>query len=99
MKPHWPLALLLAGCLPVTRADDGRDGAPAASPRPELAYLEAVNRAGPPADPQLLFLLMAQYANANRPGDGVRFLSARLREFGPRLSAPHRPLYLSAIGL
>src|SRR5947207_1431012 len=98
MKAHAhlaPLALLLAACIPASRAGEP----PSASPRSELAYLEAVNRAGPPADPQLLFLLMAQYANANRPGDGVQFLSARLREFAPRLTDPQRALYLAAIGL
>ena len=47
--------------------------------RPELEYLKAVNRAGPPRDPQLLFLLMGQYANANLHGEGVEFLSARLK--------------------
>jgi len=39
---------------------------PEASGRPELEYLKVVNRAAPPRDPQLLFLLMAQYANAGR---------------------------------
>src|SRR5207253_7786982 len=57
----------------------------AASHHPELDYLMAVNSVAPPQDPQLLFLLMAQYANANIPGEGVEFVSARLREFGPSL--------------
>src|SRR6478672_12177710 len=39
---------------------------PPASIRPDLEYLKAVNQAAPPRDPQLLFLLMAQYASANR---------------------------------
>src|SRR5262245_55162030 len=67
--------------------------------RPELEYLKAVNEVSPPQDPQLLFLLMAQYANANKPGEGVEFFSARLREFEPRLTDSQRALYLSAIGL
>jgi glyoxylase-like metal-dependent hydrolase (beta-lactamase superfamily II) len=67
--------------------------------RPELEYLKAVNRVSPPEDPQLLFLLMAQYANANRQQEGVDFFSARLQEFGPRLSDTQKALYLSAIGL
>ena len=68
------------------------------SGRPELEYLEVVN-ARPPKDPQLLFLLMAAYANANLHERGVDFLSARLNEFDPQLSDVQRGLYLSAIGL
>src|SRR5712692_6034362 len=69
------------------------------SSRPELEYLKVVNGAAPPKDPQLLFLLMGAYANANRQAEGAEFLSARLNEFGPRLSDPQKALYLSAIGL
>jgi glyoxylase-like metal-dependent hydrolase (beta-lactamase superfamily II) len=70
-----------------------------ASPRPELEYLKAVNSVAPPRDPQLLFLLMAQYSNANLQGEGAEFFSARLKEFGPRLTDAQKALYLSAIGL
>jgi glyoxylase-like metal-dependent hydrolase (beta-lactamase superfamily II) len=69
------------------------------SSRPELDYLKAVNSAGPPKDPQLLFLLMGAYANANRQVEGAEFLSARLNEFGSRLSDPQKSLYLSAVAL
>jgi len=69
------------------------------SSRPELEYLKAVNSPAPPKDPQLLFLLMGAYANANQQVEGAEFLSARLNEFGPRLSDPQKALYLSAIGL
>jgi glyoxylase-like metal-dependent hydrolase (beta-lactamase superfamily II) len=69
------------------------------SSRPELEYLKAVNSAAPPQDPQLLFLLMGEYANANRQSEGVEFFSARLNEFGPRLTDPQKSLYLSAISL
>src|SRR5882724_580405 len=71
----------------------------APSVRPELEYLKAVNTVAPPQDPQLLFLLMAQYSNANMQGEGAEFLSARLKEFGPRLTDAQKALYLSAIGL
>jgi glyoxylase-like metal-dependent hydrolase (beta-lactamase superfamily II) len=67
--------------------------------RPDLEYLKAVNRVAPPQDPQLLFLLMGQYSNANLQEDGAAFFSDRLKEFGPRLSNPQKALYLSAIGL
>jgi glyoxylase-like metal-dependent hydrolase (beta-lactamase superfamily II) len=66
---------------------------------PELEYLKAVNRAAPPQDPQLLFLLMGAYSNANQQAEGAEFLSARLNEFGPRLTDAQKSLYLSAVGL
>src|SRR6266852_4626572 len=69
------------------------------SHRPELEYLKAVNSVAPPQDPQLLFLLMAQYSNANLQDEGAEFFSARLKEFGPRLTDAQKALYLSAIGL
>jgi glyoxylase-like metal-dependent hydrolase (beta-lactamase superfamily II) len=71
----------------------------AGSARPELEYLKAVNSVAPPRDPQLLFLLMAEYSSANRQGEGAEFFSARLTEFGPRLTDAQKALYLSAIGL
>src|SRR2546427_11291150 len=70
-----------------------------ASRGPELQYLKAVNSVAPPRDPQLLFLLMAEYSNANLQGEGAEFFSARLKEFGPRLTDVQKALYLSAIGL
>jgi glyoxylase-like metal-dependent hydrolase (beta-lactamase superfamily II) len=69
------------------------------SGRPELEYLKAVNTVGPPQDPQLLFLLMSQYSNANLRGEGAEFFSERLKEFEPHLTDAQRALYLSAIGL
>jgi glyoxylase-like metal-dependent hydrolase (beta-lactamase superfamily II) len=66
---------------------------------PELDYLKAVNSVAPPADPQLLFLLMAAFGNANRPADGAAFFTARMQEFAPRLTVAQKALYLSAIGL
>ena len=56
-----------------TKAGNSTISSPAVSHRAELEYLKAVNSAAPPQDPQLLFLLMAQYANANIPGEGVEF--------------------------
>ena len=66
---------------------------------PELEYLKAVNSVAPPKDPQLLFLLMAQYSNLNLQGEGAEFLSGRFKEFEPQLTDPQRALYLSAIAL
>src|ERR1700733_14021787 len=73
--------------------------AEASSHRPELEYLKAVNSVAPPRDPQLLFLLMAQYLNANLQGEGAEFFSARLKEFSPGLTNSQKALDLSPIGL
>src|SRR5215472_4197244 len=96
-------ALLLASALaavPTLRAA-GKNGSSSssASHGSEIEYLKAVNRAGPPQDPQLLFLLMGAFANANQQAEGADFLSARLNEFKPRLNDAQKSLYLSAIGL
>src|SRR5262245_43288555 len=71
----------------------------ARSARPELEYLKAVNSQPPPQDPQLLFLLMPQFANANRHREGAEFFQDRLDEFDARLTERQRSLYLAAIGL
>src|ERR1700736_3533692 len=97
-------ALLVFGVLLAKlRATPARPGpgnhGGASSVRPELEYLKAVNSVAPPRDPQLLFLLMAQYSNANLQGEGAEFFSAQLKEFGPRLTDVQKALYLSAIGL
>jgi len=67
--------------------------------RPELEYLKAVNQTGPPRDPQLLFLLMGQYLNANLHREGIEFITNLEREFEPRLTGPQKALYFSAIAL
>jgi glyoxylase-like metal-dependent hydrolase (beta-lactamase superfamily II) len=90
---------LLASFRKYTTVRVSADQTQSGSARPELEYLKAVNSAAPPKDPQLLFLLMGAYANANQQVEGAEFLDARLNEFGPRLSDPQKALYLSAIGL
>src|SRR5580704_19488231 len=96
-------ALLLVSAVTVlyktTAAADSRVSSVTVSHRPELEYLKAVNSAAPPQDPQLLFLLMAEYANTNLQGEGAKFFTARLKEFEPRLADSQKALYLSAIGL
>ena len=82
-----------------TAAADSHVSSVTVSHRPELEYLKAVNSVAPPQDPQLLFLLMAEYANANLQGEGAEFFTARLKEFEPRLADSQKALYLSAIGL
>ena len=102
-----PFILLLAGLLVGTAlvpshgafAAKESGSSSSASNHPDLDYLKAVNSVAPPRDPELLFLLMARYSNANLQGEGAEFFSARLKEFDPRLTAAQKALYLSAIGL
>ena len=93
------LAVSLATLRGAPSTESSGVNSPSGSRRPELEYLKAVNSIAPPRDPQLLFLLMAQYSNANMQGEGAEFLSARLKEFAPRLTDSQKALYLSAIGL
>jgi glyoxylase-like metal-dependent hydrolase (beta-lactamase superfamily II) len=75
-------------------------GKPNAKPHsPELKYLKSVNSVAPPEEPELLFLLMTQFANSNLQEEGAEFFSARLREFEPRLTPVQKSLYLGIIGL
>src|SRR5215472_3774471 len=66
---------------------------------PDLEYLKAVNSVAPPKDPELLFILMTEFANSNLQDEGVEFFSARLREFEPQLTPVQKSLYLGIIGL
>jgi glyoxylase-like metal-dependent hydrolase (beta-lactamase superfamily II) len=93
------LGLLVAGLRAASTGSAPGNLSPSGSHRPELEYFKAINQVAPPQDPQLLFLLMAQYSNANLQNEGVEFFSARLKEFGPRLTSSQKALYLSAIGL
>src|SRR5215471_463697 len=92
------LVLLAVGGFLVLRS--GRDESHSVSTSlPDLEYLKAINGTEPPKDPQLLFLLLTQYANANRPGEGAEFFAARLKEFEGRLTSVQKSIYLSIIGL
>jgi glyoxylase-like metal-dependent hydrolase (beta-lactamase superfamily II) len=94
------VVVLLGMCtLGVSLRNAGAAQSSSASSRPDLEYLKAVNQVAPPRDPQLLFLLMGQYASANRQAEGAEFFSARLKEFEPRLTDPRKALYLSVIAL
>ena len=66
---------------------------------PELEYLKTVNRAAPPKDPQLMFVLMGEFASSNLQDEGADYFSARLHDFEPRLTPGQKSLYLSIIGL
>jgi hypothetical protein len=96
---RWVLAFIALGTVLGSFAAGGSsDSESTAWHRPELEYLKAVNRVGAPQDPQLLFLLMGQYANANLHREGAEHFSALLKEFEPRLSNQQKSLYLAAIG-
>ena len=84
-----PLALLGGVPLQGAASTDGQ--------RPELAYLKQVNRWRPPSDPQLLFLLMAQFANAGRHAEGIDYFNAILKRFEAELDDTHKALYLTAV--
>src|SRR5215831_4291133 len=91
-----PFTFQLALVLPCSA---GETRPPPASSSPDLEYYKIVNQNGPPQDPQLLFLLMAQYISANRQAEGAEFFVARLKEFDPSLTDVQRALYLSAASL
>ena len=65
--------------------------------RPELAYLKQVNQWRPPSDPQLIFLLMAQFANAGRHVEGIDYFNGVLKRFEAELDDTHKGLYLTAV--
>src|SRR5882762_4273324 len=94
---RWLIAASIAAVLHAAPAlgNDTRQQ-PEASGRPELEYLKVVNRAAPPRDPQLLLLLMAQYANAGRQREGAEFLSLLTQEFALQLTDGQKALYLAA---
>jgi hypothetical protein len=98
------LAGLLLGTALVTShgalaAGENGSSSSSASHHPDLDYLKAVNSVAPPRDPELVFLLMAEYSNANLQGEGAEFFEARLKGFDSHLTAAQKALYLSAIGL
>src|SRR4051812_33126600 len=68
-----PMILVVIGICLTASALLGAEGSKSSSAtgRPDLEYLKKVNQVGPPHDPQLLFLLMGEYANANMQVEGA----------------------------
>src|SRR5262245_2953793 len=60
----------------------------------DLEYLKAVNSVAPLKDPELLFVLMAQFVNSNLQGEGAEFFSARLKRVESQLTPVQKSLYL-----
>ncbi|HEX7962373.1 MAG TPA: MBL fold metallo-hydrolase [Terriglobales bacterium] len=89
--------VIIFGSIVVVRTS--RADSPTTSRRPDLEYLKAVNSTGPPRDPELMFILMTEFANSNLHAEGADFFSARLKEYEPQLSPVQKSLYLGIIGL
>ena len=90
-------AMLLQSGVMLGNATAAQAAALADAPFPELAYLKQVNLWRPPSDPQLLFLLMAQFANAGRQAEGIDFFNGILKRFEAELSDTQKAQYLTAI--
>jgi glyoxylase-like metal-dependent hydrolase (beta-lactamase superfamily II) len=88
--------LLIVVAVVVLRSNDKRS---AKLHSPELEYLKSVNRVAPPKDPELLFILMTEFANSNLQDEGADYFSARLTDFKPQLTPVQKSLYLGIIGL
>ena len=87
---------MLPGTL-LVHADSRAAGASAAGQEPpELQYLKQVNAWRPPSDPQLLFLLMGQYANSGRALEGAETIASLLDRYRDALSPQQRSAYLLA---
>jgi glyoxylase-like metal-dependent hydrolase (beta-lactamase superfamily II) len=88
--------LLIVVAVVVFRSNDKRSGK---LRNPDLEYLKEVNSVAPPKDPELLFILMTEFANSNLQDEGAGFFNARLREFDTQLTPVQKSLYLGIIGL
>jgi hypothetical protein len=88
--------LLIVVAVVILRSPDNRS---AKRHSPELEYLKAVNSVRPPKDPELMFILMGEFASSNLQDEGAEFFSARLKEFEPQLTPVQKSLYLGIIGL
>jgi hypothetical protein len=88
--------LLIVVAVVLLRSNDKRS---AKLHGPELEYLKTVNSVAPPKDPELMFILMGEFANSNLQDEGAEFFSERLREFEPQLTPVRKSLYLGIIGL
>ena len=65
----------------------------------ELEYLKSINSSGTVEEPQLIYLLAAQYMNINHHLDGIEFFEKIIDENADNFSPTKRALYLGALGL
>src|SRR5215475_1468823 len=89
------LAVSVSALVAVGAAAQSWAAAEAAAP--ELAYLKQVNQWRPPSDPQLLFILMGQFASAGRQVEGIAYFEDALKRFAPELTDNQKAQYLVAI--
>lgn len=75
-----------------------REG-PGCQSQPELAYLAAVNDAGPAGTTLMVLALTVQYANLNRHEEGIRRLEVYLEKYSAQLAPRQRAVYLSCLAL
>src|SRR6266536_5902387 len=94
-----PLGIVVLIVGPVVLLSGGDDQISSKRHSPELEYLKAVNSVGPPKSPDLLFVLMTQFANSNLQAEGADFFNARLKEFETKLTPVQKSLSLGIIGL
>jgi glyoxylase-like metal-dependent hydrolase (beta-lactamase superfamily II) len=87
--------IIALGAAAASDAAPGTDTVATVSP--EIAYLEQVNAWQPVRDPQLLFILMAQYANAGQHERGIAYFEALRKRYDAALSPAHRALYMLAV--
>src|SRR5438105_3367550 len=86
------LCLILLTGVTIALLRGGSDHTSTRRQSPELEYLKSVNSVAPPTNPELLFVLMTQFANSNLQAEGAEFFAARLREFEPRLQPVQKSL-------
>jgi glyoxylase-like metal-dependent hydrolase (beta-lactamase superfamily II) len=91
------VAFGLAATIALATSAGSVNADPPSMASPEIAYLKEVNGWRPTADPQLLFLLMAEFSNAGRQVEGIDYFEHLLREFGPALAPAQRAQYMVAI--
>src|SRR5262250_24172 len=90
------VVLLTVVAVVLFRSHDQRSAKPHS---PELEYLKSVNSVAPPKDPELMFILMSEFASSNLQDEGAEFFSARLKELEPQLTPVQKSFYLGIIGL
>ncbi|MDI3464027.1 MAG: hypothetical protein OJF50_002848 [Nitrospira sp.] len=93
------LGTLVLGFVAIARtpSSGAQSQAPSDTVHPELAYLKQANQWRPPSDPQLLFLLMQQFANTGRHVEGIAYFEEVLNRFTSGLTGNQKAQYLVAI--
>ena len=93
------LGTVALGFITIVRAPSlgAQSQSPSDAVSPELAYLKQVNQWRTPSDPELLFILMEQFANAGRHVEGITYFEDILHRFTPGLTDHQKAQYIVAI--